>query len=165
MTTSGSSCGATIELFIARVPALNAAPQDDPLVVIAGGPGQAATDFYPPVRAAFEPIRRDRDILLIDQRGTGRSAPLALRRQCIRRDLGGSTDLSVGRRSGPHLVVGTSSQERALAQVAVVLLGLGLSRRLGFSWRGIAVRFGCGFHGAFWTSVLADHPRVLLRIR
>ncbi len=68
--------GTDIELFIARVPSLNAAPQDDPLLLIAGGPGQAATDLYPQVRAAFEPIRRDRDIVLIDQRGTGRSAPL-----------------------------------------------------------------------------------------
>ncbi len=74
---SGPASGTEIELFIARVPSLNAAPQEDPLVIIAGGPGQAATDLYPRVRAAFEPIRRDRDIVLIDQRGTGRSAPLA----------------------------------------------------------------------------------------
>ncbi|NIW23324.1 MAG: alpha/beta fold hydrolase, partial [Gammaproteobacteria bacterium] len=69
--------GATqIELFVARVPSLNVAPEEDPLVILAGGPGQAATDLYPRVRVAFEPIRRDRDIVLIDQRGTGNSAPL-----------------------------------------------------------------------------------------
>ena len=74
---AGPADGAAIELFIARVPSLNVAPQEDPLVVIAGGPGQAATDLYPRLRAAFEPIRRDRDIVLVDQRGTGNSAPLA----------------------------------------------------------------------------------------
>ncbi len=72
----GPANGIEIELFVARVPSLNVAPQEDPLVVIAGGPGQAATDLYPRLRAAFEPIRRNRDIVLIDQRGTGKSAPL-----------------------------------------------------------------------------------------
>ena len=68
--------GSEIELLVARVPSLSAAPNLDPLVIIAGGPGQSAVDFYPRVRAAFEPIRRERDILLIDQRGTGGSALL-----------------------------------------------------------------------------------------
>ncbi len=66
----------SIKLFVARVPSLNAEPREDPLVIIAGGPGQAATDFYLNTQAAFEQIRRDRDIVLLDQRGTGRSAPL-----------------------------------------------------------------------------------------
>jgi pimeloyl-ACP methyl ester carboxylesterase len=68
--------GAGIELFVARVPALSAEPRPDPLLIVAGGPGQAATDFYLSLRAAFEPIRRERDIVLVDQRGTGRSRPL-----------------------------------------------------------------------------------------
>jgi len=67
----------SIELFVARVPSLNAEPRPEPLVIAAGGPGQSAADFYLSARAAFEQIRRDRDILVIDQRGTGRSAPLA----------------------------------------------------------------------------------------
>ncbi len=69
--------GRQIELFVARIPALSGAPQPDPLLLIAGGPGQAATDFYLALRGAFEPIRRDREIILLDQRGTGRSARLS----------------------------------------------------------------------------------------
>lgn len=69
--------GAQIELFIARIPALSQAPQPDPLLLISGGPGQATTDLYLGLRAAFEPIRRDREIIVVDQRGTGRSAPLS----------------------------------------------------------------------------------------
>jgi pimeloyl-ACP methyl ester carboxylesterase len=65
--------GATIELFVARVPALTATPQPDALTVIAGGPGQASTDFYAAYRGAFARVRRERDVLLVDQRGTGRS--------------------------------------------------------------------------------------------
>jgi pimeloyl-ACP methyl ester carboxylesterase len=66
-----------IDLFVARVRALNPVPSEDPLTIIAGGPGQAATDFYMSMFPAFEFIRRDRDIILIDQRGTGRSAGLS----------------------------------------------------------------------------------------
>jgi pimeloyl-ACP methyl ester carboxylesterase len=70
------SAGRNLRLFVARIPSHNAAPRPDPLVLIAGGPGQAATDFYLTVRGAFEHVRRDRDLIVLDQRGTGRSAPL-----------------------------------------------------------------------------------------
>src|SRR5690349_166000 len=66
--------GAMIELFVARVAALSAEPRPDPLLLIAGGPGQSTVDFYLQLRGAFEQVRRDRDIVLVDQRGTGRSA-------------------------------------------------------------------------------------------
>ena len=66
--------GPSIELFVARLPASSAEPRPDPLVLIAGGPGQSTVDFYLQLRGAFEPARRDRDIVLVDQRGTGRSA-------------------------------------------------------------------------------------------
>lgn len=66
--------GEQFELFVARVPAQSASPKPDPLVLIAGGPGQSTVDFYMQTRGAFGPVRRDRDIILVDQRGTGRSA-------------------------------------------------------------------------------------------
>lgn len=65
-----------LELFVAVVPALTLEPEPDAFVPIAGGPGQASTDFYAAYRVAFEMVRRDRDIVLLDQRGTGRSAAL-----------------------------------------------------------------------------------------
>ncbi len=68
--------GRSIELFVARVPSLSAEPLPDPVVVIPGGPGQSAARFYVTSRAAFEGVRRDRDIVIVDQRGTGDSAPL-----------------------------------------------------------------------------------------
>ena len=66
----------TLSLFVAVVPALNLEPDPDPLVTIAGGPGQASTSFYAGTANAFEAVRRNRDIVLIDQRGTGQSAPM-----------------------------------------------------------------------------------------
>jgi pimeloyl-ACP methyl ester carboxylesterase len=65
-----------IELSVAVVPALSLEPEPDPLVLIAGGPGQASITFYAGWARAFERVRRDRDILLVDQRGTGESAPM-----------------------------------------------------------------------------------------
>jgi pimeloyl-ACP methyl ester carboxylesterase len=68
--------GNTLDLHVAVVPALSLDPATDPFVPIAGGPGQASTDFYAATAHAFEVIRRDRDIVLLDQRGTGDSAPM-----------------------------------------------------------------------------------------
>lgn len=65
-----------IELRVAVVPALNLTPELDPLVPIAGGPGQGSVQFYAAYSWAFEDVRRNRDILLIDQRGTGESATM-----------------------------------------------------------------------------------------
>ena len=69
--------GATIELRVAVVPALDLDPQPDPVVPIAGGPGGSTIEMYANQRAAFESLRRTRDILLVDQRGTGESSLLA----------------------------------------------------------------------------------------
>jgi pimeloyl-ACP methyl ester carboxylesterase len=65
--------GRQIALRVARVPAINRRKRPDPLFLLAGGPGMAATTFYTAAAAAFARIRRDRDIVLLDQRGTGTS--------------------------------------------------------------------------------------------
>jgi pimeloyl-ACP methyl ester carboxylesterase len=66
--------GPTIEIFVARLGAFSAEPRLDPLLLISGGPGQSTVDFYLQLRGAFEGARRDRELILVDQRGTGRSA-------------------------------------------------------------------------------------------
>jgi pimeloyl-ACP methyl ester carboxylesterase len=68
------SSSPVIELRIAVVPALNLVPEADAVVPIAGGPGQGSVEFYLSVKGAFEGLRRNRDILLVDQRGTGASS-------------------------------------------------------------------------------------------
>src|ERR1700730_3752137 len=68
--------GRHIGLHVARVPAISRRKQADPLFILAGGPGAAATAFYATVAGAFARIHRDRDIVLIERRGTGRSNPL-----------------------------------------------------------------------------------------
>jgi pimeloyl-ACP methyl ester carboxylesterase len=66
----------TITLAVAVVPALTLEPAADAFVPIAGGPGASSMDFYVAWASAFERVRQNRDILLVDQRGTGESAPL-----------------------------------------------------------------------------------------
>ena len=68
--------GERIGLHVAVVPALAEDSLPDPLVITAGGPGDAATRFYVSVAWAFASVARRRDIVLVDQRGTGKSAPL-----------------------------------------------------------------------------------------
>ncbi len=48
----------------------------DPVFFLAGGPGQAATEYAATVDAALREVRKQRDVILIDQRGTGKSNPL-----------------------------------------------------------------------------------------
>ena len=66
-----------IDLYIAILPAISRTPLDDPLFFIAGGPGQAATESYGQLAPAFADINQTRDIVLVDQRGTGKSNPLS----------------------------------------------------------------------------------------
>jgi pimeloyl-ACP methyl ester carboxylesterase len=65
-----------IGLSIAVVPALDRRAETDPVFVLAGGPGQAAQDFYTLVAPAFARVQREHAIVLLDQRGTGGSNAL-----------------------------------------------------------------------------------------
>jgi pimeloyl-ACP methyl ester carboxylesterase len=67
--------GRKIRLFVAVLPANTLTPREDPLVILAGGPGQAAS-YLGPFAARLTELRRTRDVVLVDQRGTGRSSPL-----------------------------------------------------------------------------------------
>ena len=66
--------GRRIGLHVVVLPAHSAQPPSDPVTVFEGGPGGAATGRAPGL-AHVAPLR-SRDILLVDQRGTGSSHPL-----------------------------------------------------------------------------------------
>jgi pimeloyl-ACP methyl ester carboxylesterase len=68
--------GRQIDLRIAVLPATGNTVAPDPLFLLAGGPGQAATEALLSVLSAFDRINRKRDVVLVDQRGTGKSYPL-----------------------------------------------------------------------------------------
>src|SRR5690625_6022662 len=48
-------------------------PRPDPIIFLAGGPGQSARELLPVMQASLHRLNRDRDLIFVDQRGTGRS--------------------------------------------------------------------------------------------
>src|SRR5205814_10058067 len=69
--------GRTIDLNVVVLPAFDQKKKAEPLFDLAGGPGAAATEgarFYAEQGKEY----RRRDVVLVDQRGTGKSNPLSL---------------------------------------------------------------------------------------
>ena len=94
----GAPNGRTIDLALVLVPALARTPATDPIVLLAGGPGQGAASLAPMILQPLEPLRAERDLLFVDIRGTGKSNALT----CEFEDpedlalmLGGKSDLSI----------------------------------------------------------------------
>jgi pimeloyl-ACP methyl ester carboxylesterase len=66
--------GRKISLYVMVLPALSDKPAPDPIFYLQGGPGGAATSV---AGASFmTQLHRTRDVVLVDQRGTGKSNPL-----------------------------------------------------------------------------------------
>ena len=70
------SSGTQITLRVVTIPAISRNPEPDGLFLIAGGPGQAASEAFTPLIAVLNGVNRTRDLVLVDQRGTGGSNPL-----------------------------------------------------------------------------------------
>jgi len=71
-----------IDLGIAVVESISRSPEPDPLFLLVGGPGQSVLETYPAISSTLFRIHEKRDIVLVDQRGTGASNPL----RCLNRD-------------------------------------------------------------------------------
>jgi pimeloyl-ACP methyl ester carboxylesterase len=68
--------GRQLKIGVAVIPAVGGQARPDPLTVLMGGPGEDAIGSAEKYARDFAPLLQDRDILLVDQRGTGRSAAL-----------------------------------------------------------------------------------------
>jgi len=68
--------GRKIDLKLALVRSDAEVAERDLVVLLAGGPGQAATEVYPRAASGFAPLLKHRNLLLLDQRGTGGSNAL-----------------------------------------------------------------------------------------
>lgn len=68
--------GVKIEIRYAVLPALARNKKPDPIFFFAGGPGQSAKALAGPLSRQFSRALNRRDLVLVDQRGTGGSAPL-----------------------------------------------------------------------------------------
>jgi pimeloyl-ACP methyl ester carboxylesterase len=69
--------GPQIDVHYAVVPALARNKAPDAVFFFAGGPGQSAIRLGGHLAGAWGRLQQRRDLVFVDQRGTGRSAPLA----------------------------------------------------------------------------------------
>jgi len=76
----------TVDLYVVIIPATGGNPSESPLFVLAGGPGQGATeglwaydsDYGDEIFPSFSDFLIDHDVVLFDQRGTGKTLPEAI---------------------------------------------------------------------------------------
>ena len=68
--------GRRIQIAVVVLKATGPTAQADAILPLQGGPGQAATPLAPMFSRLLEDLRRERDIVLVDVRGTGKSNPL-----------------------------------------------------------------------------------------
>jgi len=71
-----ANAGRRIEIHFAVLRARSDRKKPDPLFILAGGPGQSAIQVAPMLQGLARKINRERDIVFIDQRGTGESNAL-----------------------------------------------------------------------------------------
>lgn len=69
--------GRKIDIHVAILPAKSDRKKPDPVFIFAGGPGQSAIEVGPRVLPALGRLNRERDLVFVDQRGTGKSNKLA----------------------------------------------------------------------------------------
>lgn len=68
--------GVKIDVQFVVVPALARRKLPDPVFFLAGGPGQSAIGIAPMLTKQMRRLNNRRDLVFVDQRGTGLSAPL-----------------------------------------------------------------------------------------
>jgi len=84
--------GPQIDIHVAVLPAIARNKKPDPVLFFAGGPGQSAIGLAGQVSRLYARFLNRRDLILVDQRGTGRSAPLACEPESPTRPLADSVD-------------------------------------------------------------------------
>ena len=68
--------GRKISMNILVLPATGEPREPDPFFYFAGGPGSGASEDAPGIAQVFAKVREHRDLVFVDQRGTGKSHPL-----------------------------------------------------------------------------------------
>ena len=65
----------TINLRVVVLPAISRTSTSDALFLLAGGPGQAASEAFIPLLPALGQVNERRDLVLVDQRGNDAEGP------------------------------------------------------------------------------------------
>ena len=114
--------GPALKLHVTVAPAFREAARPDPLFILAGGPGQAGTDVLVVLNNTFRRVRATRDIVFIDQRGTGLSGKLDCTDQPNEQSLSEAENDAAARRCiasvrAPFSAYGTASAARDIERV------------------------------------------------
>lgn len=105
--------GRQIAFRLALIRSDAARPESDPLVLLAGGPGQAATESWSQLAGAFGAARRKRHVILLDQRGTGGSNAL----RCEDESASGRDVVQAAQRQAPDAAAARTLAEDCLRRV------------------------------------------------
>ena len=66
----------TMPLHVVKLPAIRSNAEEDPVFILAGGPGQGASEVISTLYPALRKVHQKRTLVFLDQRGTGKSEPL-----------------------------------------------------------------------------------------
>ena len=66
----------TMPLHVVKLPAIRSNAEEDPVFILAGGPGQGASEVISTLYPALRKVHQKRTLVFVDQRGTGKSEPL-----------------------------------------------------------------------------------------
>lgn len=101
----------TLSLSVAVAPAREPDGRP-PVVLIAGGPGQASQSAYGPALSRFDAVREHHDLVMLDQRGTGESHALVCEQTQVL-DLKKAVSMEI---DGPRLEACRDGQDADLTQ-------------------------------------------------
>jgi pimeloyl-ACP methyl ester carboxylesterase len=133
----------TVALSVERLQA-GATPSSSAVVLLAGGPGQAALPLASETAKALAPALTTRDMLAFDQRGTGSSEPLqcsALEGAVTSHTIGGAFEqcaLQIGARRGSYTTQESVADIEALRQAGgyqkLVLFGVSYGTKVALEY-------------------------------
>jgi pimeloyl-ACP methyl ester carboxylesterase len=117
---------AKLNLHVTVAPAFRESARPDPLFVLAGGPGEAGSDVLPLLGSTLRRVRATRDIVFIDQRGTGLSGKLdcaskPAQEAMTEQQLEDEIRACIGRMQTRFAAYGTASAARDIEQVRLAL--------------------------------------------
>jgi len=113
--------GALIGLRVVVVPARRQPTRPDAFAYLAGGPGGAATQQTAAVNSIWSGVHERHDILLVDQRGTGGSHPLACAQPAPNEDAGVMIRACLASLNGDPTQYGTAAAADDLEAVRAAL--------------------------------------------
>ena len=142
-----SGIGARIGLRIVVVPARRKPARADAFTYLAGGPGGAATQQTAVVNSIWSRVRERHDILLVDQRGTGGSHPLACPPPPDDADVGVMIKACIASLNGDLTQYGSAAAADDLEAVRVAL-----------GYRSLDL-YGISYGATLAQVYLARHPR------